>query len=148
MHVGYMGAPGMGYYGEAPEHYGYYAEPDHMGYYAEPADHMGYYGEAPEHYGYYAEPDHMGMYASVPEMVGYGDDRAMGGYAADLSGYVRDAPPRFNAGCPLPTNLSGFGDIGDVSGYTKPADVSPNCQQFTSPSPSQGSLPDTLRPLW
>ncbi len=154
--VGYFAEdPMMGWYGE--ESYGQdpYGESEPMGWYGEDPYGEDPYGEDP-----YGESEPMGWYGSVPEMVGYGegygDYAAMGeenppmGYygESDMSGYVRDAPPVFNPGCPLPTNVAGLGEADTLAGYTKPADVSPSCPQFTSPSSSQTPLPDTLRPLW
>jgi len=150
--VGYFAEEPMmgGWYGEDPYGEDPYGESEPMGWYGEDP-----YGEDP-----YGEPEPMGWYGSVPEMVGYGEGYgeyaplgeeypSMGYYGeSDMSGYVKDAPPTFNPGCPLPTNVAGFGEADTLAGYTKPGEVSPSCPQFTSPASPQGPLPDTLRPLW
>jgi hypothetical protein len=167
----YAEAPHMeGYYAEAPHMEGYYAEAPHMeGYYAE-APHMeGYNGYAPR--GYYAESPAQAQYAEAPgyaqyaeagEMPGYanyeplaetysqmGDYGAYGAeYGEDYSGYVRETEPRYNAGCPMPTNVHGYGDVQAVDGYVRPSTVNPTCGQFT-PQPKQSSVvPDGFKPLW
>jgi hypothetical protein len=123
---------------------GYYADYEPMGYYAEPGygdyEPMGYYAEPG-----YAEYEPMG-YSAEPEM-GYADD-AYGYYGApDMSGYVKAAAPTFNAGCPLPTNVAGWGDADDLHGYVKPTQVSPMVKEFTAPAPSPPP-PEAFRPLW
>jgi len=145
--------PEMGYYSE-PAGYGYYAEPQD-GYYGEHPD-MGYYGEPA---GYYADeyPSHpMGWYGN-PEMVGYGTYEPLGeseqgvGYYGepDIAGYVRETrSPRYNPGCPVPTNVAGFADADQLAGYQKPATVNPSCGQFTPPPGPSTELPETFRPLW
>lgn len=172
-HYGY-GAPSG--WGEADISGGYggygaygtgYAYPS-MGEY----EHMGAYGEEPYgEYGYdeydpMGEPEPMGGYGEMPEMVGYGEHEPLadgyagyGGYGSygygepDFAGYVRDVPPTFNAGCPLPTNIAGMGeyDYGETepyAGYSKPADVSPRCDTFTPQPGPTPSVPETFRPLW
>jgi hypothetical protein len=159
-----------GYYAEAPHMEGYYAEAPHMeGYYAE-APHMegynghspmGYYAEAPG-YAQYAESPGYAQYAEAREMPGYAQYEPlaenyseMGGYGAygagygeDYSGYVRETEPRYNAGCPMPTNVHGFGEADTVGGYVRPSTVNPTCGQFT-PQPRQSSeMPDGFKPLW
>ena len=154
-----------GYYGYGqPNMYGNpgYGEYEPVGYLAEEQP-VGSYGEDPygeqDHMGLYGEPNPSnpyGYYGQVPEMVGYGEYEPMGeeypsmGYYGepDMAGYVRDMPPSFNAGCPLPTNVAGFGEAERFAGYMKPAHVSPTCQQFTAPPSTSGPLPDTFRPLW
>jgi hypothetical protein len=148
---GYYGEDPYGYYGEEPYGYAYgYAEPPEMGYYGEDP-----YGEA-EPYGYYAEPPEMGYYGEpepygeMPEMVGYGygeDPYAHYG-EPEFSGYVRDVPSQYNAGCPLPTNVAGFGETPPLEGYIRPAEVSPNCERFTPQPGPTPSVPETFRPLW
>jgi hypothetical protein len=65
-----------------------------------------------------------------------------------MAGYTRDVPPAFNAGCPLPTNVSGFGETAPLEGYMQPSEVSPSCSGFTpQPGPSS-SVPETFKPLW
>ena len=149
--------PTMSYYGQAPEFagvgawngygyqpassepVGYFAEENPMGYYGEdPNQSMGYYGQAPEMVGYgEAEPQFAEDYPSVgdygePEFAGY-------------EGYTRDMPPAFNAGCPLPTNLSGYDGF---EGYTAPATVNPSCDTMTPQPGTAPSPPETFKPLW
>ena len=171
MRFHYAQPPEMGYYGEPPQDYGYYAEEPYLAedpYLAEyypygEVDPLGYYGEAPETYGeyepvgYYAEEpylaedplaeyypygevDPLGYYGETPEMYGWGEP--------EISGYVRDVPPTFNAGCPMPTNVAGFGEAQPLEGYVRPGEVSPVCKDFT-PQPGPTPLvPETFRPLW
>jgi len=175
---GYYADPQMGYYGEPPEYgyyaqapeYGYYGEQPDYGYYAQ-APEYGYYGEAPE-YGYYAEPPDYGEYEPVgyfaeeqpygwygepQEMVGYGQYEPLSEYPQgvgyygepDISGYVRQvAVPPFNPGCPMPTNVAGFGETEPYAGYTRPATVNPSCGQFTPQPGIAEQVPETFRPLW
>src|SRR5438093_772004 len=113
----------------------HYGEPPIVGY-GEAHPEFGYYGEAHPEFGYYgdAHPE-FGDYGEHPELVGWGEHEPYGeyipgygiyepaGYYAgeggcgeygepphDVAGYVKDGPTRFNAGCPMPTNLSGFGE--------------------------------------
>jgi hypothetical protein len=168
---GYYAEPpdAYGYYAEPPDAYGYYAEPpDAYGYYGQypmsgygqPPGYepMGYYGEMPEPYGYYAEDPYqvseyepVGYYGEVPEMVGYSQYdpvTGMGHFAEpDVSGYVRQTRPAFNAGCPVPTNVAGLSEA-PLEGYARPAPVSPTCSQFT-PQPGEPiPLPDSFKPHW
>ena len=167
--------PGYGY-AEVDPALGYYAEDPMMGYYAEDPM-MGYYAEDPmmarydevEPVGYYAQEPPLGEpypvegYASMPEMVGYGEPEfadyseeplaedypGMGYYGEpDMAGYVREAAPAYNPGCPLPTNVAGFEEADMLSGYMRPAEVGPTCTQFTPPPASDGSIPETFKPLW
>src|SRR5262252_213392 len=141
----------MGYYAEAPHMEGYYAEAPHMEGYNGYAP-MGYYAEAPGAPGYaqYAEAREMPGYAqyeplaeSHSEMGAYGAYGA--GYGEDYSGYVRETEPRYNAGCPMPTNVHGFGDVDMVDGYVRPSTVNPTCGQFT-PKPGRGAeVPDGFK---
>jgi hypothetical protein len=145
---------GYGLYGEEPqvpgaawEGYGYgqyvpatYPEPAPVGYYADEVPiynqsqaPMGYYGYAPETAGY-SEPQPY----EYPSVGYYGEPQ--------YSGYAREVPPPFNAGCPLPTNVSGFDD--GFAGYARPATVNPSCDQFTEQPGSPAAAPDTFRPLW
>ena len=156
---------GYGYYGEPQEvaGYGYYGEPEPVGYFAEEMP-VGYYGDDPNMTGDYQTAG----YGEMPEMVGYGDGEqfaedfpGVADYAEDYSGYdgyaeygepgvegyVRDVPPPFNAGCPLPLN-AGLAAGDDFAGYSKPGDVSPSCTAFTEQPGSPSMVPDTLRPLW
>ena len=166
--------PAMAYYGQVDPSMGYYGEVDPLGYYSEVDPAFGYYGEyepgSPVGYfaeefpvGYYGEDPYsaVGYYGEVPEMVGYGesdfaeDYPAVGYYGepefgepdfADYGGYVRATPEPFNAGCPLPSNVSGFDD--GFGAYMKPATVNPSCEQMTSQPGSAPSPPETFKPLW
>ena len=153
---GYYGDvdPAVGYYGQVDPAYGYYAQaPEFEGYGYGPYGHMGY---AEPETAYAEVPEQVGYYAQVPEMVGYGEPESQ--YAEDYpgvayygepdySGYVRQRPPAFNPGCPLPTNVSGFDD-GGFAGYTRPATVNAICDRFTEQPGSAPSAPDTFKPLW
>jgi hypothetical protein len=75
-------------------------------------------------------------------MVGYGEDPLGEG----MDGYVRDVPSPFNAGCPLPTNVSGFGEP-PLEGYMAPRQVSPSVTAFKA-ADMPISTPETFRPLW
>ncbi len=151
----------VGYYADDP--YGYYADNYSMGYYGEPVDvsqwgepdvqPVGYYADDP--YGYYADEQPMGYYADeyygdVPEMVGWGEPETPMGYYGEppIEGYVRDVPPTFNAGCPMPTNVAGFGDQNHFDGYVKPSTVNATCQNFAPQPGTAGEVPETFRPLW
>ena len=89
-------------------------------------------------------------------MVGYGqyeplgEEYPVGGYAEpDIAGYVRETDPPFNAGCPLPTNVAGFGAAETLDGYERPRSVSATCDTFTpAPSPGPSAEPETFKPLW
>ena len=167
--MGYYGQP-MGYYGNYGQPmgyaadttdvngYGYYGQP--MGYAAAPTDHdvegyggygpMGYYADSRE-----ADGGSMGYYAMTPEMPGYPPGVAgYGAYGQDYSGYVRETDPAFNAGCPMPTNVHGFGEPimqnmpNMMEGYVKPSTVNPMCGQFTPQPGQEAAPPDTFKPLW
>jgi hypothetical protein len=167
MRFHYGQLPEIGYYAE-PQDYGYYAEDPYLaqGYAYGEVDPYGYYAETPEVYGYgepdiygqyepvgyfaeepylaeeipYGETEPYGYYAQSPEMYGYGEP--------DISGYVRDTAPTFNAGCPLPTNVSGFGEAQPFEGYVTPTEVSPSCSNFTPQPGATASVPETFKPLW
>ena len=170
-------APGYGYYAAAPygyyadDSYGSYADDYSMGCYGEPPEvpqwgeadvqPVGYYADDPygyyaeDLYGYYADDQPMGYYADeyygdVPEMVGWGEPETPMGYYGDapFDGYVRDVPPAFNAGCPMPTNVAGFGEQDHLEGYVKPRTVNATCQNFTPQPGTTGEVPETFRPLW
>ncbi len=136
MRFHYAQPPEMGYYAEQPEMYGW-GEPDMYGQY-EP---VGYYAEDPylseDPYG---EADPYGHYGEAPEMYGWGEP--------EMAGYTRDVPPAFNAGCPLPTNVSGFGETAPLEGYMQPSEVSPSCSGFTPQPGPAPSVPETFKPLW
>ena len=162
----YAEPPEMGYYGELDPTHGYYGEPE-MGYYGEPPE-MGYYGEPPEMgqyepVGYYADEQPMGWYGQAPEMVGYGDYEPLAqypesyGYYAEpeMSGYVRQtSAPSYNPGCPIPTNVNGYGEAEQFAesdpfaGYQRPATVNATCGQFTAQPGVSDFVPETFRPLW
>jgi hypothetical protein len=121
---------------------------------------LGYYSEDLP-MGAYAEDPTMAYYGAMPEMVGYGEEPLaeaypdMGYYGEpDMSGYMRDTPPAFNPGCPLPTNVAGYGESGpygeaeQMAGYTRPTEVSPSCGQFTPQPGPNPSVPETFKPLW
>lgn len=155
--------PGYGQY-EAP--YGPY-EPyaqEPVGYYAEEYPPTSYGDEYPP-LGYYAEDPYppvgdyeptAGWYGQppvTPDYLQYGaaaeDYPSMGYYGEpEYAGYVRDVPPTFNAGCPLPTNVAGFAAEEPLEGYVRPADVSPTCERFTPQPGPTPAVPETFRPLW
>jgi hypothetical protein len=87
----------------------------------------------------YGEPQFAEEY---PGMAYYGEPEI--GYG----GYVRDVAPAFNAGCPLPTNLSGFDDVDGFGGYSTPATVNPTCDQITPQPGTAPAPPETFKPLW
>ena len=96
-------------------------------------------------------------------MVGYGEYEPLSGYPGgfgyyaepEMSGYVRqtDAPP-YNPGCPMPTNVAGFGEPEQFSegdpfaGYQRPSTVNPSCGQFTPQPGVSDFVPETFKPLW
>jgi hypothetical protein len=162
----YYGVPGYGAYAE-PEPpayydvpgYGAYTEPEPPAYYGVPG--YGAYAEpataAHEPVGYISEEQPMGCYGER-EMVGYADYEPVAepypegaGYygAPDISGYVREtATPPYNPGCPMPTNVAGFGEAQQFAGYHRPATVNPTCEQFTPQPGITEAVPETFRPLW
>jgi hypothetical protein len=157
---GYYADPQMGYYGEPPD-YGYYAEAPEYGYYGEPPEY-GYYAEPPDYgeygpVGYFAEEQPYGWYGEPQEMVGYGQNEPLSQYPEgvgyygepDISGYVRQvATPSFNPGCPMPTNVAGFGETEPYAGYTRPTTVNPSCGQFTPQPGVSDFVPESFKPLW
>ena len=142
--------PGYGYYGDETqpqatgwEGYGYgqyvpatYPDPGPVGYYAEEAPIYNMGQSYPPETAGYSEPQPQYDYPSV----GYYGEPQYSGYAREVS------PPPFNAGCPLPTNVSGIDD--GFAGYARPAPVNPSCNQFTEQPGSPVAAPDTFRPLW
>jgi len=161
-HNGYT--PGMGYYG-------YYGEPEQMygqydpgygpvGYYAEDpylSQQYPYAAVDPYSYGYYAEPEYpygeyepLEGYGQMPEMVGYDQYEPLQEYYPEpgTSGYVRQSPPSFNAGCPIPTNVSGFGEEEPLQGYVRPSTVNASCGQINLQPAAEPSMPETFKPLW
>ena len=138
--------------------YGYYAVPEYpygqvepgyepVGYYAAEDPYLAQeypYGEV-DPYGYYAEPEYpygeyepMEGYGQMPEMFGYDEYEPLEEYYPEpgTAGYVRQSAPSFNAGCPLPTNVSGFGEEEPLQGYVRPATVNASCGQF-NPQPGR-----------
>ena len=156
--------PGYGHYqplygaGQPqPEPYepvGYYADEYPPGVYGEDSP-LDYYADdvypSVESYeptvGWYGQP------LVTPDYPQYGappEEYPLMGYygGPEYAGYVRDVPPPFNAGCPLPTNVAGFSAEEQLEGYVRPVDVSPTCERFTpQPGPTPG-VPETFRPLW
>ncbi len=163
----YAQSPELGYYAQPPAGYGYYGEPDMA--YAE-APEMGWYGEPPEMAGYaepieyYAEETPMAGYAGYgyaqsPEMVGYSEYEPLSeeypgmseydDYAEPpMDGYVRAARPTYNPGCPIPTNVAGYGEGAPLEGYVKPVSGNPACDQFVPQPGASPSMPEAFRPLW
>jgi hypothetical protein len=150
--------------GQPQEPVGYYAEEYPVGYYGEEYPMQGYGEEYPmghyaeeTPYGPMGEPQEPG-YGQVPEMVGYGAYAPLEqGYPGvgyygydepDLTGYVRETEPTFNAGCPLPTNVPGVGEAENLEGYIKPTTVNPICPEFTPQPGPTPSAPESFRPLW
>lgn len=153
--------PTMGAYAADP--FAAYAADPMMGAYADPS--MGAYGEWGDvgdvaEWGAYDGYGDVGGYGAFGEYADYGDygdiaemDHMQGydgmdDYAAEpgVQGYVRDVPSPHNAGCPLPTNVNGFGDVG-LEGYQRPRGVNPRVTSFTSPDLPPSS-PEAFRPLW
>ena len=151
--VSYYGDPGYGYYPQPESTYGYYGEPT-----------MGHYGDQFEPVGYYADEWPMGWYADSSDMSGYADyepplsDYPAGvGYYAQpgMAGYVRQTDtPSYNPGCPIPTNVAGYGeheqfsDVDPLSGYQRPKSVNASCEQFTPQPGVRDFVPETFKPLW
>lgn len=168
---------GYGYYAEQPEMVGW-GEPDvygaiepgydqyePVGYLAEddPLGYYGYYGQEypPYQVGYpvgYVAEDYppLGWYAEGPEMMGYDEYEPlsepypeMGYYGGpDLGAYVREQEPTFNAGCPMPTNVQGYGATEPLEGYVRPDTVNATCTGFTPSPAADASIPETFKPLW
>jgi hypothetical protein len=158
-------------YGELdPYTYGYYAEPEYpygqvepgyepVGYYAAEDPYLAQeypYGEV-DPYGYYAEPEYpygeyepMEGYGQMPEMFGYDEYEPLQEYYPEpgTAGYVRQSAPSFNAGCPLPTNVSGFGEEEALQGYVRPSTVNASCGQLNPQPGAEPSMPETFKPLW
>jgi hypothetical protein len=148
-------------YGELDPTYGGYAEYEPlqaypgMGYYSEPYP-LEAYGQAP--FGHFAQPDvypTMGHYGEMPEMPGYAEYESQQAYPGVsyygdpyLAGYVRETPPTWNAGCPMPTNVAGFSEAEPLEGYVKPSTVNASCEQMTPQPGPAPSTPDNFRPLW
>ena len=166
----------MGYYAAEPGAYGYYADQPGVGWhadspemryygnpgygYSEPG--IGYYGDQYDPIGYYADEWPMGWYGDSPDLPGYGDYQPLSDYGDEMSyyaepemaGYVRQTAPVFNPGCPIPTNVAGYGEHeqfseGDpLSGYQRPKSVNASCEQFTPQPGVRDFVPETFKPLW
>jgi len=131
-----------------------------MGYYGEPA--YGYYGDPYGPVGYYADELPMGWYGDGSDMAGYDDYQPLSDYADEMSyygdptmeGYVRQTAPAYNPGCPIPTNVAGYGESEQLAaeepfaGYQRPMTVNPSCGQFTAQPGVSDSMPETFKPLW
>ena len=136
----YAEPPASDQWGEAEmQQVGYYADQQPVGYYADE-----------QQVGYYADEQPAGYYAAVPEMVGWGEQESPVGYYSDapLDGYVRGGRPRFNPGCPMPTNVAGYGDSDHIDGYARPSTVNARCESFKPQPQTTGELPETFKPLW
>jgi len=153
---GQYAEPQDGYYAAAPQYYGY-GDPAGYGYYAEDPQTVEYYGQAVPvtQYAQYAQPapgaesEFAGYYADAPDaypVQGYADPTYMGPEDQGMGGYVRSGPPRYNPGCMLPTNVAGYQEASELSGYTHPATVNAKCQGFT-PQPATESS-EVFRPLF
>jgi hypothetical protein len=155
----YADSPEMGYY--AHPGYGYYSQPDlSHGYYADPG--VGYYGDQYEPVGYYADEWPMGWYGDSPDMAGYNHYEPLSEYAdemgyyndPEIAGYVRQTRPAFNPGCPIPTNVAGYGADEQFAadepfaGYQQPMTVNASCGQFTPQPGVSDFVPETFKPLW
>jgi hypothetical protein len=160
-----------GYYGQVPEAYDYYGQvPEPYGYYGEALDPYSYYGEFdPVYPGYgqdltqpgyvpvpqYGEPYPLEGYGQMPEMPGYAEYEPAPQYPGVayygdpyLAGYVRARPSRFNAGCPMPTNVAGFAEAEPLEGYVAPSSVNAACEQMTPQPGASSSASDYFKPLW
>ena len=158
--AGYYGAyEPVGYYSEY-EPVSYYGAYEPMAYYSEyePAGHYGEYGPMAyyseyEPTGYYGEHEPVAYYGESPEMPGYaeydpGMQPGIADYGGGYAGYVREARPRYNAGCPMPTNVHGMGEAETIQGYVRPSTVNPSCGQFTPQPGQEPQPPDNFKPLW
>jgi hypothetical protein len=153
--VAYYADDGVGYYADDYTT-GYYADDYTTGYYAEPpygsqwgepdVASVGYYAEDQPPMGYYADE----YYGDGQEMVGWGEPETPMGYYGEtpFEGYVRDVPPTFNAGCPMPANVAGYGEPEHFEGYVKPSTVNATCENFKPQPGTAGEVPETFRPLW
>jgi hypothetical protein len=167
----YAATPAYGYYAEAPAYpdysgYGYGQGPAPAAYPgdgSEFADAPEYVVEGPEYADVPEYPEYHGVAPDypVPEFAdpygyqgygyqgygyqGYPDDTYMGPEDEAMAGYVRHSP-HYNAGCLLPTNVNGYPDPAELSGYNPPTTVNARCPQFV-PQPATGSS-DVFRPLF
>lgn len=133
-----------------------YADDEQVGYYAQdsPFDgDVGYADEASDGYGWgygYADDD--------PSMAGwygegeqdFGADEGWDGYGGGYgySGFVREGPSPFNAGCPMPSNVAGPEADDSLAGYGPPANVNASVEDFRPQPGGARGVPDTFRPLW
>jgi hypothetical protein len=93
----------------------------------------------------------------MPEMPGYAEAEPLQEYPQEgvahygnpyLAGYVREQPPTYNAGCPMPTNVAGLAEAQPLEGYVKPSTVNAACDQLVpQPSTSAGTS-DHFKPHW
>jgi hypothetical protein len=100
--------------------------------------------------------------ADSPDMAGYDDYQPLSDYADEMGyygdpameGYVRQTAPAFNPGCPIPTNVAGYGEGEQLAadepfaGYQRPMTVNPSCGQFAPQPGVSDPMPETFRPLW
>jgi hypothetical protein len=167
--LGYEDFEPMGYYAAEDDPYGYYADDafddyyddyydayDPLAYYAEDEyEPVGYYAEEDpyEPYGRYGEDPYelMGWYGEDPYEL-YGEDPDglddYWDYEPSISGYVRETAPTFNAGCPAPINVHGYGEDDELEGYVRPSTVNAACAKLTAQPGPRRSEPMTFRPLW
>ena len=90
-------------------------------------------------------------------MEGYGEEpygeepygeEPYGEMDPSMAGYVRATAPRYNPGCPIPTNMAGYEEAVPLEGYTSPVRVSPVVETFKPGPEPTGSSSDAFRPLW
>lgn len=154
-----------GYYAQADPGWGQggfygYGDDEQVGYYAQedPFDGYGAYADdLPDGYGYgygYGYGDGYGT-EDDPAVAGwYGEGEQdfaaeEGGAGYDgYSGFVREGPSPFNAGCPMPTNVAGPDTDDSMGGYVPPPNVNANCGGFRTRPGGAPGVPDTFRPLW
>jgi hypothetical protein len=152
-----MQPPGYGYaYGPEPSElqdseadpFGDYAQDD-PSMSAVPDEAFDGYGCSCGGRGGYGQDDGYGQNVPPPDDFADGDPN---GYADPYgySGYVPDAPSRFNAGCPMPVNagLSDDESMNGYEGYVPTANVNASCAGFRQGPRSSRDVPDTFRPLW
>jgi hypothetical protein len=149
-HGGYSEADEFGEW-DLPAGYGDYGEDEPVSYFAE-EDPYGHYAGTPVGYSY-AEEDPYGYYADGEGFDDYGEDDQVAEPAefdayAPMGSYLREEPPRFNAGCPLPTNVAGYGESDYLDGYVRPETVNPAVTQFTDRPGAPAAEPETFKPLW
>jgi len=109
---------------------------------------MGYYAEAPDAPGYAETREMPGYGAYEPLAENYPGMAGYGAYGQEYSGYMRETEPAFNAGCPMPSNVHGFGETDGYEGYVRPSTVNPMCGQITPQPGQEAAPPESFRPLW